>query len=212
MNKVAEKKVVLIGFSGHALVIAEALKLTGHEIIGYLEKNRAVSNELNLEYLGHESDNTVLKRIKGFCLFPAIGDNLIRSTVMSFFERKAFQFISVIHPDSSIAKQVNIGAGTFVARGACINPFVQIGQGVIINTGAIIEHECKISAYAHIAPGAVLAGGVSVGRNSFIGANAVIKQGVTIGDNVIIGAGAVVLKNIEENLTMVGNPARIIYR
>ena len=34
--------------------------------------------------------------------------------------------------------------------------------------------------------------------------------GVTIGDKCIIGAGSVVTKDIPENSTAVGNPARVI--
>ena len=49
-----------------------------------------------------------------------------------------------------------------------------------------------------------------IGEGSFVGANSVIKNGVTIGRNVIIGAGAVVIKDVPDNLVMVGNPARNI--
>jgi acetyltransferase-like isoleucine patch superfamily enzyme len=48
-----------------------------------------------------------------------------------------------------------------------------------------------------------------VGNNSFVGANAVIKQGISIGNNVMIGAGSVVLKNIPDNVTVMGVPAQI---
>ena len=35
-------------------------------------------------------------------------------------------------------------------------------------------------------------------------------RNVLIGDNVTIGAGAIVVKDIEDNATIVGNPARIV--
>ena len=43
-----------------------------------------------------------------------------------------------------------------------------------------------------------------------VGANAVVLGGVHIGNNVKIGAGAVVTKDIPDNCTVVGNPARIV--
>ena len=58
--------------------------------------------------------------------------------------------------------------------------------------------------------GAVLAGSVKVGKSTFIGAGAVIKQGVNIGNNVIIGAGSVVLKDVPNNVTWAGVPAKNI--
>jgi len=51
---------------------------------------------------------------------------------------------------------------------------------------------------------------VKIGARSFIGANATIIPGITIGSNVTIGAGTIVIKDIPDDVTCVGNPARII--
>lgn len=51
-----------------------------------------------------------------------------------------------------------------------------------------------------------------IGDNVNIGANVVIVGKIKIGNNVIIGAGTVVTKNVPDNCTIVGNPARIISR
>ncbi|NOU48465.1 MAG: acetyltransferase [Bacteroidales bacterium] len=204
--------VILIGYSGHALVVAEALSLSLYNIVGYLEKRKSDSNLLGIEYLGFEQDEDVLKTIKGILVFPAIGDNFLREKVIGFLNKKGFEFVTAIHPKSNVSSYCKIGLGSLVCQGAIINPFATVGNGVIINTGSIIEHECVINDFAHIAPGAVLAGNVNVGKGSFIGANSVIKQGVIIGDHVTIGAGSVVLKNIENNTTFAGNPAKLIIK
>jgi acetyltransferase-like isoleucine patch superfamily enzyme len=49
-----------------------------------------------------------------------------------------------------------------------------------------------------------------VKKGASIGAGAVIVCGVTIGENAMVGAGAVVTKDIPDNVTVVGNPAKTI--
>lgn len=202
------KKVILIGYSGHALVVADTLIKAGYEIIGYLEKKEVSKNLLGIPYLGFEQNMQNLDKIRGIMVFPAIGDNAIREKVVEMFKKKGFKIPLAISTEAHVSERSHINEGTLICQGACISPFSFIGRGVIINTGSIIEHECQIEDYAHIAPGAVLNGNVTIGRGSLIGANAVIKQGIEIGRKVIIGAGAVVVKNIPDNSIWVGNPAR----
>lgn len=49
-----------------------------------------------------------------------------------------------------------------------------------------------------------------IGENVQIGAGAIIIGGVNIGNNVIVGAGSVITKDVPDNATVVGNPAKII--
>lgn len=49
-----------------------------------------------------------------------------------------------------------------------------------------------------------------IGNNVKICGGAIVIGKITIGNNVIVGAGAVVTKDVPDNCTVVGNPARII--
>lgn len=51
---------------------------------------------------------------------------------------------------------------------------------------------------------------ISIGNNVWIGGGSIILPNVTIGDNVVIGAGSVVTKDIESDVIVVGNPARVV--
>jgi sugar O-acyltransferase (sialic acid O-acetyltransferase NeuD family) len=205
------KKIVLVGYSGHAYVVADVLMGIGYDIIGYFEKNKKVSNPFNLNYLGTENDNITLKHLNNdVCFFVAIGDNQLREEISKSLLLKGVNVAKVISPLANVSKLSNINDGVFISNGVCINAFAHIEYGSIINTGAVIEHECHIGNYSHIAPGAVILGKVNIGNNCFIGANSIIKQGVKIGNNVTIGAGAVVLKDVPNNVTLVGNPAKKI--
>jgi acetyltransferase-like isoleucine patch superfamily enzyme len=47
-----------------------------------------------------------------------------------------------------------------------------------------------------------------IGNDVWIGINAIILKGVNIGDGAVIAAGAVVTKDVPDNTTVRGNPAR----
>ncbi len=205
-----ENKTAIIGYSGHAYVVAESYISNGGIISFYTDIKESLNNPFDLEYLGFESD----PNFKGWDLslkyILGIGDNNLREKVAKLILSKSNLLENVIDPHAVISKSANIGNGIFASKGVLVNAFSTIDSFTILNTGCIIEHECEIGASVHIAPGAVLAGNVKVGDRTFIGANAVIKQGVVIGDDVIIGAGSVVLHNIENNSKLVGNPGRLL--
>ena len=207
---VSDKKIILVGYSGHGLVVTDTAFENNLNVIGYTEKTINNANPYKLEYLGNESSlNFDLWDLDvGFLL--GIGDNILREKIYNLIIRKGKKVISLINSTVSISSFATIGDGVFINRNVSINAFVKIGDNVILNTGCIIEHDCQINNNVHIAPGAVLAGNVKVGSGTFIGANAVIKQGVEIGNNVIVGAGTVVLRNIADGNKIVGNPHRFI--
>lgn len=196
---------IIVGYSGHAYVLIEALVSLGFSLEGYCDTAKKELNPYKLDYLGQES----LLILKDKIVALGIGDNQVRKKIFQTFQNDV-NFKPIIHPSSIHSSSCTIERGSYIGANTSINALARIGQACIINTGAVIEHECKIGDYSHVAPGAVLAGNVTIGQTSFIGANAVVKQGVSIGDNVIVGAGSVIIKDIPDNATVVGNPGKII--
>lgn len=56
----------------------------------------------------------------------------------------------------------------------------------------------------------IINSGTIIGNNVNIGADTVIIGDVKIGKNAIVGAGSVVIRDVPENVTVAGNPAKII--
>lgn len=202
------KPVVLIGYSGHAYVACEIFHSMNREVKAYADSGQKNKNPYNLTWLGDETDESVLEKIRSYDYFVSVGNNAIRQRITQNLIQHIGFPENAIDSSATLSKTVEYGYGNMFAPGVKINALAKIGNGVICNTGAIIEHECVLNHYVHIAPGAVLCGNVSVGEGSFIGANAVLRQGITIGKNVTVGAGTVVVKNIEDNLIVIGNPQR----
>jgi sugar O-acyltransferase (sialic acid O-acetyltransferase NeuD family) len=207
---VLDKRIILIGYSGHGFVVADTAIENQLNLVGYAEESIVQNNPFHLNFLGNENDNDFFEKNKRAKYLIGIGDNTIREKIYKLIIEKQSEILTLISQSASISKTVIIGNGTFVNKNVSINAFAKIGNNVILNTGCIIEHDCIIGDSSHIAPGAVLAGNVIVGERSFIGANSVVKQGVIIGKDVIIGAGSVVINNISDGKKIAGNPSRCI--
>lgn len=203
--------VVLIGYSGHAWVVADCLLAAGYRLGGYCERHFSPRNPFDLPYLGFEGEAGVVEALRDRDWFVALGDNNLRRRVQQQLAAALGSApVMARHPSAVVSARAMVGAGTLIAPLAAVNAGAVLGAGVICNTGAIIEHECLIGDYAHVAPGAVLAGNVTVGAGAFIGAGAAVRQGITIGDGALVGAGAVIVRDVPAGERVVGNPQRIL--
>lgn len=206
--------VLIFGAGGHAKVVIDALErqyapssvlvfdddpgVWGSKLLGY-----PVIGGLN-ELLQHASD------YQADCSVVAIGNNAVRVGIAAKLAVHGFPLGSVIHPSAVVSRTARIGVGTVLFANAVVNADSHIGNNVIINTGATIDHDCIVSDGVHVAPGVNICGGVEIGEGSFIGAGAVVIPGVRIGSNVTVGAGATVLEDVQDNMKVVGTPAREI--
>jgi len=203
--------VVIVGYGGHALVVADALSSSGRKIVGYCDEKENTANPLALRFLGAETDSGAATFLKDHGFLITIGSNKLRAKITGKLIEKGFHAaLASVDASALISSRATLGAGTQVQGKVVVNALTTVGKGVILNTGCIVEHEGVIGDFAHVSPGAVLAGNVRVGAGAFIGGNATLIPGITIGDNAIVGAGAVVLKDVPAGRTVVGNPARIL--
>ncbi len=139
----------------------------------------------------------------------SIGDNSMRKKVAERIG-KNIKFGTAIHSNAFISKRASFGEGTVIMAGVVVNADSKIGKHCIINTSASIDHDCVLGDYVHISPNATLSGDVLVGEGTHIGSGASVINGIRIGKWCTIGAGAVVIRDIPDNSTAVGNPAKII--
>ena len=204
------RKVVIIGYSGHAFVVCDILSSMGKNIIGYMEESPKTTNPFNIEYLGSEKELKLLENLKDNDFFIAVGDNQIRKRIYLLLDKNNYTIINVIHSNTVVSSSAKLENGIMIGPNVIINALSTIDHGTICNSGCIIEHECKISSFVHIGPGAVLCGNVRVGENSLIGAGSVIKPNIKIGSNVIVGAGTLVVKDIPDHSKVIGNPQQFL--
>ena len=129
-----------------------------------------------------------------------------------------------------VAHKLYLGGHTFSARaisqaarfftGIEIHPGATIGKGFVIDhgTGVVIGETTEIGDNCTIYQGVTLGGTgkdtgkrhPTLGNNVLVGAGAKVLGPIMISDNSKVAANAVVLKDISENSTAVGIPAKVV--
>lgn len=109
-----------------------------------------------------------------------------------------------LHKHYSIKYGIQIPASTKIGYGF----YIGHGVGIVINAKTTIGNNVNISQFLSI--GTVHRTPATIGDNVYIGPHVSIVENVNIGSNSLVGAGSVVIKDIPEDSTAVGNPARIV--
>jgi sugar O-acyltransferase (sialic acid O-acetyltransferase NeuD family) len=209
-------KIFVFGASGHAKVVIDIIERQGiYDIAFLVDDDASLEGRSIYGYNVIGGKDILLEKSKEVEIaggVVAIGSNAARMVVSSWVEKKGFSLVTAIHPDSHMARGVEIGGGSVVMAGTVINSDTKIGSDVIINTKASIDHDCVIGNDVHVAPGSTICGTVKIGSGTFIGAGATIIPNLVIGRNVTVGAGAAVIEDLPDGVTVVGVPARIVGR
>ena len=101
-----------------------------------------------------------------------------------------------IHPGATIGRGLFIDHG----MGVVIGETAEIGDGCTLYQGVTLGGTGKECGKRH----------PTLGDNVLVGAGAKVLGPFRVGDNARVAAGAVVLKEVPDNATAVGVPARIV--
>ncbi|MFA9398315.1 MAG: 2,3,4,5-tetrahydropyridine-2,6-dicarboxylate N-acetyltransferase [Clostridiaceae bacterium] len=163
----------------------------GHEVVAFLEDNKAKISNFKLE---QDRRNSAIPLLN----------------VLNVNAR--------IEPGAIIRDRVSIGDNAVIMMGAVINIGAEIGEGAMIDMNAVVGARGKIGNNVHLGAGAVVAGVLEppskdpciIEDNVLIGANAVILEGIKIGKGSVVAAGSVVIDDVPANVVVAGTPAKII--
>ena len=140
-----------------------------------------------------------------------IGNPKLRKMIADKFSDLGGILVSTISTTSIIGSYGNtIKKGSNIMQKVVLTNDITVGEGSIINQLTSIGHDVSIGNYVEICPNVSISGNCKIGNETFIGTGAIILPNVQIGNNVIIGAGSVVSKDLPDNCTAVGIPAKII--
>lgn len=157
-----------------------------------------------------KEDPAARSKLEVFLLYPSINALIVYRIAHKLYNKKCFFLARLlsqlarfftgieIHPGAKIGKGLFIDHG----MGVVIGETAEVGDNVTIYHGVTLGGTGKDKGKRH----------PTVKDNVIIGAGAKILGPITIGNNVKVGANSVVLKDVPDNATAVGIPAKIIVK
>jgi len=212
--------IILIGSGGCMREIAWQIQELNSEkpvwnIIGYVDCEKPQNGigvtvgSLVIPYLG--DDDYLLEKQENVNVALCVGEPKLRKKIVEKLKvNPKIQFPILTLGNIRICEDVQMGEGCIISMDARISTNVQMGTFVFMNTGSVICHDGRIGDFVTLSPDVKLAGAVCIGSGCDIGMGAKVIQGIRIGNNITVGAGSVVIRNIEDDCTVVGVPARKI--
>ena len=207
------KKLLIIGAGGF-----------GREVYTWLQNNPSNKKEWelagflddNLDALKPFGDFAPVSSIHGHQVDPqnvyvcGLGLPGMKNKILEPFLSAGAEFITFIHPTSTLGSRIKIGRGVFICPGVSISADIKIGDFVMIGPNSTIGHDAVIGDWTTLCAQCDVTGKVNIGNEVFMGSRVSIIPSKKIGSRSILGAGAVIISNVPDNVTMVGNPARIL--
>lgn len=205
------KKCVIVGAGTYGEVYAAHLK-EDYEIVGFIDDDSSLVGKKILEYpvLGN-SEFLFSYSNRDVSVFVPIGNNKIRVSLLEKLNKAGFSTPSFIHPETRIHSSVSIGKGVYVLSATNIMPFTTIADYTMISMGVNIAHHVVIEKGCFFSQGTNIGASINIKEQAYFGIGSILMTGVNnVGKKTMIGAGAVIIKDVPDEVTMVGNPGRIL--
>lgn len=203
------KNLIIIGAGGYAKSVLDSVDHMNFKMVGYIDDIKSIGTmHQGYPVLGNTLD--CIENPQDYVYFVAIGNNRKRQSWYLKLKESDLSLINVIDKSALVSTVSEIGEGTFIGKLAIINHGCSVGDNCVINTRALLEHGCQIKNHVNISTNATLNGDVICEDGCFVGSGTVVNGQLTINRWALVGSGAVVIKDVTENTTVVGVPAKEI--
>ena len=212
MEKVAGKKLVIVGASGLGREVCDIARAIGWEVKGFLDSREGI-------LAGMEGLPPILGAPEGYTassdevFVVAVGEPEARHKYVSLIREGGGDFATLVHPTAVLGQGVELGEGVVVHPQAVLGSRVRVGSHVVIGVQTSVGHDCELGDFVTLSPGCTVAGWVTLRSGCFLGVHSAVIPHVCLGGaegGVFVAAGAVVTKSFASGRVM-GVPAKIAY-
>jgi len=216
-----KKRIAVFGAGGFAREVAWLIRdinsnSPAYDFAGYIVSDVSALGE-------HDSKQEVLGDISWLesnrnnidCLAIGIGTPAVRLKIAAALTEQFpnLEWPALIHPRAIYdARSWKIGRGVLICAGVIGTVNISIADFAMVNLACTIGHEARLGRGCVLNPTVNISGGVVLEDGVLIGTGAQVLQYVRVRAGATVGAGAVVNKEVGENETVVGIPAKPLKR
>jgi sugar O-acyltransferase (sialic acid O-acetyltransferase NeuD family) len=181
--------------------------LGGRSLAGFLDdvSSRTLSLALGLAIVGSVVG---FEPARGDVLILGISDPKTKQKVSTSLRERAAEFITFQHRSALIARDATVGVGSVLCPGAIVSTGANVGEFATLNLHATIGHDAVLGSFCSVMSHGDVMGSAVLGERVLVGSRGGVLPRVKVGADAIVGAGSTAMRNVPENTTVLGVPAR----
>jgi len=210
------EKIIIIGAGGFGrevvwLIERINMSVKKWDILGYIDEDKEIKGK-DLDGYPVLGGLDIIKSHEDAYYVCAIGSAKNRESMVNRIASIScrIRYATLIDPSVILSDKVRIGRGTIICAGTILTVDIDIKSHVIINLDCTIGHDVVIDDFVTLYPSINVSGHVTLSKCAEIGTGTQIIQGKQIGAGTIVGAGSVVIKDLPDECTALGVPAKPI--
>ena len=182
-----------------------------YKILGYLDDDINKQGQVLNGYsvLGTTDVLNKLQKDNNICAVIAMQNGDVRKRIVDKFP-DFDNWEILIHPSVNISDTSSIGKGCILCAGTNVSVNTVIGSHCLFNISVTVGHDCIIDNFVSVMSGACICGHVKIRDFAYLSTNCTVIPGKSIGYNSVVGVGSAVIRNVKDNTTVMGVPAKKI--